>query len=101
MPAYGALRNVGRNEKKTLNKIVIHMPSEETGGQHVFEHHWANQAIPDRYEFLKEQGPEMVRHLEASIGMRDLAAPQAGEEKGIFPRSGPVGSVSEKINGRT
>jgi len=36
MAGYGALkRQMGQNLSKRLRKIVLHMPSAETGGKHV------------------------------------------------------------------
>lgn len=43
------------------------MPSAETGGQHVVEHHWAGEKMPDKYQFERTEGPEVARLISRAL----------------------------------
>jgi hypothetical protein len=86
MAGYGALKRqmLGQNLSKRLRKIVIHMPSAETGGKHVMEHHWAGERMPDKYEFERAEGPEVARLI--SRALENDEAP--GDQPDALPSMG-------------
>lgn len=77
MTAYNTITgNNVLNGKKQLKRIVLHIPSAETNGKYVLEHHFADPTFneigshsPEKYEFEAADRPEVFRHLSKSIGI--------------------------------
>jgi len=81
MPTYSYdFRKTGDGTER-LDHITIYLPSAETHDKHVVKYYFAERAYPDVCEFRKEDGLEMIRHIQASIGMGDIGKTEGERNK--------------------
>jgi hypothetical protein len=72
MPSYSFdFRGAGKHTEK-LNHITIYPPSTEAPDRYVIKHYFEERRHPEVFEFRKEAGPELIRHLQEAIGMGDM-----------------------------
>jgi hypothetical protein len=72
MPSYSYDFRETEKDREKLVHIRIYPPSAETPDKYVVKHYFAERAHPDVYEFRKKAGPELIRHLQVSIGIGEI-----------------------------
>jgi hypothetical protein len=81
MPSYSYDFRKTEKDTKKLDHIRIYPASAEAPDKHVVKHYFAERPNPDVYEFRKEDGPELIRHLQLSIGIADIGKTEGERTK--------------------